>query len=173
MSDQSNEQSSSFNSLFQNNETSLNNGSNQRTTPPTNNLPFLLNQNQNNQFSLNQNNMNDLNLPLPLATQWIANMNNNLMNMNPLNSNTVNNNRPFVGMNQPLSNLLPAFVSTTQAIPGKVTGQAAPLPGVFTFPSVEMMGLNQQYQSSHLNNLQFQTQFLDSLKTNSVSQFQS
>jgi hypothetical protein len=159
-----------------------------RVSPPasssdnTNSLPAFTNQNI--QQQQNFQSMPDFSsLPLPLATQWIANMNNNLMNMSSLNNSNpgvagLNHRAPFVNINQSLSNLLPAFLATSQSMGpglagGKMLGQqqgpAAPSPGVFSFPSVEMMGLQQQYQASPLNNLQFQTQFLDSLKNNNVS----
>lgn len=175
-----------LNSLFQPNDptssttTTNNNITSPPTTPSAQHNSYNNNNNNTNQ-SLQNNQSNPFqsmpdfsSLPLPLATQWIANMNNNLMNMNSLNqttsatnnnNNNLNNRAPF-NINQSLSNLLHSQgmgpnTNSSKNVP-------ATSPGVFSFPSVEMMGISQQSfnQANHLNNLQFQSQFLDSLKNN-------
>lgn len=166
----------SLNALFQNDQ------NNSRTSPPSNstgtnvnNMPAYHPGTSQPQTTTNSfQPMPDFNsLPLPLATQWIANMNNSLINMNAqTGSNNNLNNRQFMNINQSLTSLLPAFLSNTQplvnnSLSGKIAGQGPISPGVFSFPQMEL--LNQQYQANQLNNLQFQTQFIDSLKNNNVS----
>lgn len=150
-------------------------------TPPPNNTAFLSNNNTTNSSNIKPNHAaqqntqmhpfqvaGDLsNLSLPLATQWL--MNNNLMNsLNNAtaaasNSPLLASRAPFMNLNQSLSSLLPAFLSNPQLATSNAPGVKA---ANANFPSVDMLGLNQQFQTHQLNNLQFQSQLIDSLKNN-------
>jgi hypothetical protein len=104
----------------------------------------------------------DLNLPLPLATQWL--MNNNLMaHSSPAPTARA---APLINLNQSLTTLLPAFLSNPQLASQMGTKIA---PTLLSFPSLDMTAFSQQLQPHPLSNLQFQPQFLDSIKNNVVS----
>ena len=149
-------------------------------------LNYLINPAQNNSPYMN----NDSQMSqLSLANQWVINMANPLNSMNNPNNNNNNNNnnntnnnsnspipsrtpllpQQLLNLNQPLTNLLPGFVTNNQAInqpSSKVNLSIPPPPGVFSFPqTVDMIGLN-QYQPNNLTHFQYQYQFIDSLKNN-------
>ena len=119
------------------------------------NMNYLLN------TSPYMNNSNDsMNISLPLATQWIANLNSSLNN--GMHGGTA----MMPALNQSISDLLPAFLSNTNKM-GHVS-QPLSNGGLFSFPAIEIMGLNQQFQSNNFSNMQFQTQLIDNLKNNNV-----
>ena len=119
------------------------------------NMNYLLN------TSPYMNNSNDsMNISLPLATQWIANLNSSLNN--GMHGGTA----MMPALNQSISDLLPAFLSNTNKM-GHVS-QPLSNGGLFSFPAIEIMGLNQQIQSNNFSNMQFQTQLIDNLKNNNV-----
>ena len=99
-------------------------------------------------------------LSLPLATQWIANLNSSLNN--GMHGGTA----MMPALNQSISDLLPAFLSNANKM-GHVS-QPLSNGGLFSFPAIEIMGLNQQFQSNNFSNMQFQTQLIDNLKNNNV-----
>ncbi len=166
------------NAIFQSIDQNTATVSSSASSDNTNSLPAFTNENiQQQQQNTNFQSVTDLSsLPLPLANQWIANMNNNIMNMNSLTNGNVglNHRLPFINLNQSLTSLLPAFLVNGQSMSSGMIGQQLPSPATtssaaFSTPPVELMGLQQQYQASSFNNLHLQTQFIDSLKSNNVN----